>query len=186
MNRDTRVLFLILAGMLLTSQALPAQRGILRAGAPTTSPGFVYGPALPLFGGYGYGEFGSPFFGYSGYGASYATAYAPKYWWVSPYSIEDPRQDGYNPDAGYEWDSVGALLLTTFPLNAGVTLDGIFVGTADKLGPFQLPVGEYTLRVEAAGYEPSETVVKFDQPAVRELDIELRPLIAAAKAATPN
>ena len=60
------------------------------------------------------------------------------------------------------------------------------MGTADKLGPFQLPVGEHTLRVEAAGYGPSETVVKFDQPAVRELDIELRPLTAAAKAATRN
>jgi hypothetical protein len=105
---------------------------------------------------------------------------------VSPYSIEDPRQDGYNPNAGYEWDSVGTLLLTTFPANARVTLDGTCVGTADKLGPFQLPAGEHTLRVEAAGYEPSDTVVRFDKPGVQELDIELKPLTAAAKAATRN
>ena len=124
MKRDARVLYLILAGMLLTSPALLAQRGFLRAGPPATSPGFVYGPSLPLFGGCGNWEFGSPFFGDSGYGAPYATAYAPKYWWVSPYSIEDPRQDGYNPNAGYEWESVGTLLLTAFPMNAGVTLDG--------------------------------------------------------------
>jgi hypothetical protein len=96
------------------------------------------------------------------------------------------RQDGYNPNSGYEWDSVGALLLTTFPLKAQVTLDGTCVGTADKLGPFQLPVGAYTLRVEAVGYQPSETVVKFDEPGVRELDIKLKPLIAAARAATRN
>ena len=186
MNRDTRFLFLLLAGMFLTSQTLLAQRGFLRAGAPTTSPGFVYGPTLPLIGGYDYWGFGSPFFANFGSGAPYAITYAPKYWWVSPYSIEDPRQDGYNPDAGYEWDSVGTLLLTTFPMKAQVTLDGTCVGTADKLGPFQLPVGEHTLRVEAAGYEPSETVVRFDKPGVQELDIELKPLTAAAKAAMRN
>jgi hypothetical protein len=99
--------------------------------------------------------------------------------------MSETPQVGYNPDAGYQWDSVGALLLTTFPLKAQVTLDGTCVGTADKLGPFQLPVGAYTLRVEAVGYQPSITVVSFDEPGVRELDIKLKPL-TAARAATRN
>jgi hypothetical protein len=40
--------------------------------------------------------------------------------------------------------------------------------------------------VEAVGYQPSITVVRFDRPDVRELDIVLKPLIAAAKAARRN
>jgi hypothetical protein len=71
-------------------------------------------------------------------------------------------------------------------MKAQVTLDGTSVGTADKLGPFQLPVGRYTLRIEAAGYQPSETVVKVDEPGVRELDIKLKPLPAVASAAARN
>jgi len=98
----------------------------------------------------------------------------------------ESSQGGYNLGAGNQWDSVGALLLTTFPLKAQVTLDGTLVGSADKLGPFQMPVGAYRLRVEAAGYQPSETVVKFDAPGVRELDIKLKPLTASASAAKRN
>jgi hypothetical protein len=184
MNRDRRVLLLLLGGILLTSQTLLGQRGFLRAGPPAASARFVFGPTLPQFGGYGFGEYGNLSLGYSWNAAPYVAA--PQYWWVSPYSIGDSRQDGYNPDAGYEWDSVGALLLTTFPVKAQVTLDGTCVGTADKLGPFQLPVGEYRLRVEAVGYQPSETVVRFDKPGVRELNIELKPLAATAKAARLN
>ena len=69
-------------------------------------------------------------------------------------------------------------------MNARVTLNGTFVGTTDKLGPFQLPVGVHTLRVEASGYQPFLTVVKFDQPAVQELNIELKRLPAVSVTAT--
>jgi hypothetical protein len=98
----------------------------------------------------------------------------------------DAGSQGYYPNAGYEWSSVGALLLTTSPVKAQVTLDGASVGTADKLGPFQLPVGQYTLRVEAAGYQPYEMVVKFNEPGVRELDVKLKPLSTVARAAARN
>lgn len=175
MKGATYLLFLFLLGMLLSTQSSPAQHEFARSGPRAGSSGFVYGP--PFL------QFGSPFFGSLG-GAPYATAYLPKYWWVGPYAGEDPRQAGYNPDAGYAWDSVGTLLLTSVPGNARVALNGTFVGTTDKLGPFQLPVGVYTLRVEAAGYEPCETVVKFDQPAVQELNVELERLPVAPVAAT--
>jgi hypothetical protein len=108
---------------------------------------------------------------------------APNYWWVSPYPSENPCQAGCNPNAGYEWDSVGTLILETNPPKARVSLDGIFAGTADKLGPFQLPVGEHTLHIEAAGFEPSDLIVKFDQPGVQTLNIELKRVTATAKPA---
>jgi hypothetical protein len=104
-------------------------------------------------------------------------------WWASPYASQNPCQAGCNPNAGYEWDSVGALILDTNPPEARVTLDGIYAGTTDKLGPFQLPVGEHTLHIEAPGFEPSDVIVKFDQPGVQSLNVQLKRLMAAAKPA---
>ena len=172
MGRVLRNGLLLLAGIVLGAEALMAQRVM---GVPH-APGFVYSPALPFFGGYGgYGGFGGPF-----YGASYAYQ-PPNYWWVSPYSTEDPRQAGYNPSAGYEWDSVGTLILTTYPARTRVTLDGIFVGTSDRLGPFQLPAGEHTLHFTAEGFEPSENIVHVEQPGPLFLDVQLQRPGAKAK-----
>jgi hypothetical protein len=78
---------------------------------------------------------------------------------------------------------VGALILDTNPPDARVTLDGIYAGTTDKLGPFQLPVGEHTLHIEAAGFEPSDIIVKFDQPGVQSLNVKLKRLTVSAKPA---
>jgi hypothetical protein len=78
---------------------------------------------------------------------------------------------------------VGTLILDTNPPNARVTLDGIPAGTTDRLGPFQLPVGEHTLHIEAAGFEPSDIVVKFDRPGVQSLNVELKLLEVSAKPA---
>jgi hypothetical protein len=78
---------------------------------------------------------------------------------------------------------VGTLILNTNPLQARVTLDGIYAGTTDKLGPFQLPVGEHTLHIEAPGFEPSDIVVKFDQPGVQSLNVEMKRLMVSAKPA---
>ena len=163
MRRALRNGLLLLAGIIFGAQASMAQRAFGFAGAPRA----VYSPSF--FGGYGgYGGFGLPFFaGPVGY-------QPPNYWWVSPYASEDPRQEGYNPYAGYEWDSVGALILTTSPAKARVTLDGVFVGTSDRLGPFQLPAGEHTLRVAAEGFEPSENIVKVTQPGPLFLDVQLQ------------
>jgi len=160
MRRVLRNGFLLLACMVLGAQALLGQRavGLPRATGALYSPGF--------FG--GYGGFELPFF---------APIYAyqpPNYWWVSPYPTADPRQEAYNPSAGYDWDSVGTLILTTSPANARVTLDGTFVGTCDRLGPFQLPAGEYTLRVTAEGFEPADEIVKVDQPGPLLLDVQLQ------------
>ena len=66
------------------------------------------------------------------------------------------------------------MLLETYPKKARVVLDGLYVGTSDSLGPFQLPVGEHTLRVEAAGFEPSETVLKVEQPVLQQLEVRLK------------
>jgi hypothetical protein len=78
---------------------------------------------------------------------------------------------------------VGALILDTNPPKARVTLDGIYAGTTDRLGPFQLPVGQHTLHIEAPGFEPSDIIVKFDQPGVQSLNVELKCLTASAKPA---
>jgi PEGA domain len=123
-----------------------------------------------------------PPFRWSGYGASFLGApqlpppypYMPKYWWVSPYSIEDPRQSGYNPSAGYRWEDVTTLILATYPKQADVILDGNPIGSSDDLGPIQLPFGVHTLRVQSPGYEPSETVVKVETPSLQRLQVNLK------------
>ena len=167
MSRIAHMLLLLLAGTLSSSAALFAQRIISVPPRPVVT---YY--ANPYFGGFG---------GYSSYPQfTPATPYPYRYWWVGPYA-DNGRQDGYNPSAGYEWDSVGTLILSTSPAKARVTLDGVTIGTADRLGPTQLPVGEHTLRIQAEGYEPSETIVKFDQPGVQELQIRLTPLTTPAK-----
>jgi hypothetical protein len=143
--------------------------------------------AAPVYSGAGwYGGYG----GYSGYGNyGYSPSYGgplnvmPNYWWVGPYPSENPCQAGCNPNAGYEWDSVGTLILDTNPPKARVSLDGIYAGTTDKLGPFQLPVGQHTLHIEAPGFEPSDIIVKFDEPGVQNLNVELKRLTASAKPA---
>jgi hypothetical protein len=88
---------------------------------------------------------------------------------------------GDNPNAGYEWEGVGALILATNPPKARVTLDGIYAGIAENLGPFQLPVGEHTLHIEAPGFEPSDIIVKFDKPGVQNLTVDLKRLTASNK-----
>ena len=194
MGKATAILTLMLlaSGMLLAqgrrgsgSQSSPISRAVRNGSGPATT----FGYATP-----GYSDF---YPNYSGYGGAYASSfesfsfqapypYLPKYWWVGPYSIEDPRQDGYNPNAGYAWDSVGTLMLTTFPARARVKLDGTSIGAANYLGPIQLPAGEHTLRIEAAGYEPYETVLRVDSPVAQDLEVRLRPLAPAPKPATPR
>jgi hypothetical protein len=176
MSRSSRTFVLLALTLVLASAPTFAQR--VTAGAPArVSTFYRSAPFYGGFGGYGFG--GYPF--YPAWTAPLSVA--PNYWWVSPYPLADPRQDGYNPSAGYEWDSVGTLILNTNPPKARVSLDGVYVGTADKLGPFQLPTGEYTLHIEAPGYEASDTVVRFAKPGVQTLDVELKRLTASAKPA---
>lgn len=169
MRRVPRIGLLLLTGIVFGAEALMAQRGFGVSPAPRAA----FAATSRSFGGYG-GYYG----GYGGLGFPYFAApiayQPPNYWWVSPYASEDPRQGGYNPSAGYEWDSIGALILTTYPAKARVTLDGIFVGTSDRLGPFQLPAGEHTLRLTAEGFEPSENIVKVEQPGPLFLDVQLQ------------
>jgi hypothetical protein len=141
--------------------------------------------AAPVYGNGGLyaGGSGNLIFGGSGldFASNSPLDAPPSDWWASPYPSENPCQAGCNPNAGYEWDSVGALILDTDPPNARVTLDGIYAGTTDKLGPFQLPVGEHTLHIEAAGFELSDIIVKFEQPGVQSLNVKLKRLTATAK-----
>jgi len=149
--------------------------------------GHSYSASSPSYGrGGGYAGYGG-YYGFGGPGL-YPSSSSPldvpaKYWWVSPYRSENPCQSGCNLNAGYEWESVGALILETNPPKARVTLDGIYAGTSDQLGPFQLPVGEHTLHIEAPGFEPSDIIVKVDQPSVQNLNIALKRLTASAKPA---
>jgi PEGA domain len=140
------------------------------------------------YGGYGYGGYG--YGGYGGYYAPYGGGYySPGYstgsthWWVGPNGSNAELGVGYNANAGYAWDSVSTLLLETNPPKARVTLDGIYVGTTDSLGPFQLPMGNHTLKIEAAGFEPSETVLKVVKPVLQQLDVDLTPASHANKPA---
>jgi len=178
MSRKFQSILGFTLGALLVCGAGFAQR---RAGGGHAYSSRAAAPAyghVGSYGGYGYG------YGF-GYYPTYAGAYTPtpEYWGGSPYPSENPCQAGCNPNAGYEWDSVGTLILDTNPPQAKVTLDGVYAGTTDKLGPFQLPVGQHTLHIEAAGFEPSDIIVKFDQPGTQSLNVELKRLTASAKPA---
>ena len=183
------IVMMVASGMLLAqgrggfgSQPSPISRAVGTGYGAVTTVGYVtptYGgfyPSYDLYGGY-YSPFFLPQAPYP---------YMPKFWWVGPYGIDDPRQDGYNPNAGYAWDSVGTLILSTFPAKARVRLDGTSIGASYYLGPIQLPAGEHTLRLEAAGYEPYEAVLRVDSPVAQELEVRLRPLAPATKPATPR
>ena len=160
-SAKTLTAFAILVAVLGSATECAAQRG---AGSFSRSVGATSsGGAFVTYGGGnwgGYGGYGgySPFYG-GGYSAP-AGPYLPNGWWTGYYGNTDPRGPAYNPDSGYAWESVTTLLLETLPTKARVTLDGIFVGLADSLGPFQLPSGQHTLRVEAAGFEASENRVE--------------------------
>ena len=147
------------------------------------SPRYVTPYYFPSFGGFGglgfYGGYYSPFIDLSPRNTT--NPYLPKYWWVERYPSADPRQAGYNPNSGYAREEVTTLILSTYPPKARVVLDGIFVGTTDALGPMQLPVGMHTLRVEAAGFEPSDTVVNVAEPAMQQLEVRLTPTRSATK-----
>ncbi len=161
-----------------TAFSAPPQRVTRPAGgAPRASTSRVaVAYSQPRFAGYGgFNGYYTPFFA-----APLApTPYLPKYWWTGYYPEADPCQAGTcNPDAGYTWDSVEALILSTEPKNAKVTLDGVFVGTTDRLGPFQLPAGEHTLRIEAEGFAPSEKVLNVESAHVEQLEIRLEPVAA--------
>lgn len=154
--------------------AAPAPGG---ASARTVTP--YYFPSYGGFGAYGfYGGYYSPFIDPAPMNST--QPYLPKHWWVERYPSADPRQSGYNPNSGYAREEVTTLLLATFPVKARVTLDGLFVGTSDSLGPMQLPVGMHTLRIEAVGFEPSQTVMNIEEPALQQLDVRLTPLASAA------
>jgi PEGA domain-containing protein len=175
---------LVVAGFVASGASLAIAGGPRGSFGAAPSAGFRGGSAgamrsysYPSYGSYGYS---TPFL--SAPSLSQPYAYMPKYWWTGSYSTEDPRQAGYNPSAGYRWQDVTTLIVTTSPAKAQVTLDGNDIGSADDLGPIQLPLGEHTLRVEAPGFEPSETVMKVQTPSVQKLQINLkaaRPAVAS-------
>ncbi len=156
------------------SAAAPAQSA---PSSRAVTPYFF--PSFGGFGGYGfYGGYYSPFIDFSSMHTT--NPYLPKNWWVERYPSADPRQSGYNPNSGYAREEVTTLLLETYPAKARVILDGLFVGTSDSLGPMQLPVGTHTLRIEAAGFEPSQTVLNIEEPAMQQLEVRLKAVASAA------
>ncbi len=142
-----------------------------------------YYPSYGPYGYFGFGGFYSPFVDLPSIPP--AVPYLPKYWWAEPYPSADPRQAGYNPASGYSKESVTTLLLVTSPQKTRVILDGIYVGRADYLGPIQLPIGEHTLRLEAPGYETSETVLNVEEPALQQLEIRLKAVKQAESQTRP-
>jgi hypothetical protein len=166
------------AGTTLSIANPRGNNSVGRSFGSTTNSTYASGGAYGGYGGYGgYGYGGGAYAPYAGGGSYYGgNSTGSTHWWVGPNGFTDPRGEGYNPDAGYAWDTVSTLLLETNPPKARVTLDGIFVGTTDSLGPFQLPSGNHTLRIEAAGFEPSETVLKVEKPNVQQLQVNLTPV----------
>ena len=69
------------------------------------------------------------------------------------------------------WGSVAGLTVRSSPLGAQVTLNGERVGVT-PLTLSQLPLGGYTLRVEAAGYAASEQQIGLDLGEL-EVDVQL-------------
>lgn len=174
MSRNIRFVLSTLVSIGLGASLLFGQRA--RGGAfgsatpPTPVVTSYFYPTLGWYGGYSppYPAFSPPY-------------NPPDYWWTGQYPEADPRQEGYNPSSGYLAETVQMLLLTTFPAKARVTLNGIFIGTADLLGPTQLPMGEHSLRVEAVAYGPFETVLRVERPGVQQLELRLDPIVHAAK-----
>lgn len=185
MNRATS---LLAKGLIGATLALVAMCGQAAAQGFSTAPArythFSRGVAVPSFGfpSYGFPAFASPFFGFSQLPPP--RPYMPKYWWTGAYPTADPRQAGYNPQAGYRWGDVATLILGTYPKQADIILDGNAIGSAGDLGPIQLPFGTHTLRVESPGYEPSETVLKVESPSFQRLQINLR-AVAPSSASIP-
>ena len=189
MNRSLKNLGLTCAAALIaltlagpTLSARDRTGGIGLNPAPAQSgPSYVTPYFFPSSGGFGfYGGYYSPFLNLTPYTTT--DPYLPPHWWVECYPSADPRQAGYNPNAGYRKEEVSTLLLTTYPVKARIVLDGVFVGTSDNLGPFQLPAGVHVLRVEAAGYEPSETALNIEEPTLQQLDVRLKRTTSVAAA----
>jgi hypothetical protein len=151
--------------------------GSASAAPAVSGPNYVTPYFFPAFGGFGgfgfYGGYYSPFIDFSSMHSTHP--YLPKYWWSERYPSADPRQAGYNPNAGYPKEEVTTLLLVTYPVKTRVILDGLFIGTSDNLGPIQLPLGMHTLRVEALGFEPSHTVMNIEEPTLQQLEVRLNP-----------
>jgi PEGA domain len=163
--------------LILTAVSLGAAAGLAAGprGGQYGSRGFAHARFFPS---YGFGYY--PMFNIPPSTPVAPRPYMPNGWWASPYPPEDPRQAGYNPRAGYRWEDVTTLILATYPKKAEITLDGSPIGSAEDLGPIQLPYGDHTLRVEAAGFEPSETVLKISASSVRQLQINLKAAAAAS------
>ncbi len=174
MTKGFKSVLVVLVFTTLGSTSLFGQRGHGRGGfnqmlLPATYNGsYGYSPWSNSYNTFSYGSYYTPF-----YSLPSPYPYMPNYWWASPYPIADPRQEAYNPSGGYPAGTVAVILLSTSPAKARITLDGIFVGNADALGPIQMPVGEHSLRVEAAGFEPAETVLKIEQPVLQQMDVRL-------------
>lgn len=171
----------LVAGATLSIANPRGSTSVGRSSGAATVSNFAAGHNYGGYGGYGgggYGGYGGGFYAPYGGGAYYSPGYSndPTHWWTGPNASSDPRGEGYNPNSGYAWDTVSTLLLDTNPPKARVTLDGIYVGTTESLGPFQLPAGNHTLRIEAAGFEPSETVLKVVEPILRQLLVTLTPV----------
>jgi hypothetical protein len=183
MSHTSRITALLVLALSLATAATFAQHH--GGGSAGHAGGNYHAASCVRSGGYSGGGYGYGGYGYGGYPAfgndGYAQWTPPNAWGANRYPSENPCQAGCNPDAGYEWDSVGTLILDTNPPQARVSLDGIYAGTTDRLGPFQLPVGEHTLHIEAIGFEPSDIIVRFDKPGVQSLNIELKRLTASAK-----
>jgi PEGA domain len=195
MSRTNRAIRSQVGMLFLSVLVMAASAGIARAQA---SRGSAWGPApAPShFGGqYSPGVVNSYFYpsgGYPGFfGGGYfspfldlpfgppgPTPQANNYWWTGMYGeSSDPRGVGYNPRAGYSWDSVGTLILNTTPAKARVTLDGTYIGQASYLGPIQLPFGDHTLQIDALGYETSTHVIHVDAARTDSLDVRLKSLV---------
>jgi hypothetical protein len=180
------LLFVVCLSALSVTVPAFSQRVAVSGGRPAPQSGSHTYYARPTVGGasYSYGGY-YPAFGSVLIGPNISSPLdvPPQGWWASPYPSQNPCQAACNPNAGYEWDSVGTLILETNPPTAKVVLDGIPAGTTDKLGPFQLPVGEHTLHIEYPGFEPTDVIVKFDRPGVQNLNIDLKRTTAFAKPA---
>jgi hypothetical protein len=181
MKRSLFLAVFVLSGSL----AGAADKGGFAPAAPPAggnSPRYVTPYFFPSFGGFGaygfYGGYYSPFIDLTPQNTT--QPYLPKHWWVERYPSADPRQSGYNPNSGYAREEATTLLLSTYPTKTRVIIDGLFVGTSDSLGPMQLPVGMHTLRIEAAGFEPSQTVLNVEEPALQQLEVRLKPVAAAS------
>lgn len=147
--------------------ARPTYARPYRVYRPGVNLGFFYG--APGF--YGAYRYGSPFWGYSGFGAPYGYGYRP-YGWAVPYGY------GYS---GYSGRPYGGLRIDLPQRQAEVFVDGYFVGIVDNFDGVRqqanLEAGPHRIEIRDPDFAPITFEVNIQPGRTITYRGDMQPLI---------